>query len=302
MPDSIPLHYATEFSTNWIHRAQQMKNKLDSFVMDESFLGERKRYDRLQKQNSQKRTERKAPTPITDPANDSRWCYRETFDLANILAEEDARNLGSLVLPTSDYVQSHTYAYQRDCDQVAINAAIGSVITGELGTTATTFPDATNLIGRDGTLGSETGTGTGLTLGKLLTAVQILNAAELADQKDRVIVVSPIAISGMLNQTKVQSADYNTIKALVNGDIDTFMGFKFVLSNLLPKTSNIRTCVAWCKGAIKRVKGAMRTTIDRLPEKSNATQIYSSWDLSGTRVYDEGVVKISIDESAALPT
>ena len=123
--------------------------------------------------------------------------------------------------------------------------------TGDLGTGTTAFPDATNLIGKDGTVGSDTGTGTGLTLGKLLTAVQILNAADLTDQRERVVVVSPIAISGMLNQTKVQSADYNTIKALVNGDIDTFMGFKFVLSNLLPKTGNIRTCVAWCKGAIK---------------------------------------------------
>lgn len=302
MPDEIPKHYATEFSTNWIHRAQQHKARLDAWVVDENFMGERKRYDRLASQTSQQRTSRKAPTPITDPGNDSRWCYRNTFDLANTLAEEDARNLSPLVLPDSDYVKSHSMAYNRDCDRVAINAAIGAVITGELGTTSTAFPDSTNLIGKDGTVGSDTGTGTNLTLGKLLTAVEILNAADLDDELERVLVVSPKAISGLLNQTKVTSADYATIKALAAGQIDTFMGFRFKLSNLLPKTGNIRTCAAWIKGAVKRVKGGMRTSIDRLPESSNATQIFSSWDLSATRVFDEGVLKISIDESVALPT
>lgn len=302
MADQIPTHYATEFSTNWIHRAQQTKAKLDAFVIDENFSGERKRYDRLDKMTSTQRTDRKAATPISDASTDFRWCYRTTYDLANEIAEEDARNLAPLVLPTSDYVMAHAKRYARDCDQVAINAASGSVFTGEAGTTITAFTDASYLIGKDGTIGSDTGTGTGLTVGKLISALQILNAGDVDDEKERVCVVSPIALSGMLNQTKVSSADYNTVRALVNGEIDTYMGFKFVMSNLLPKTGNIRTCLAWVKGAVKRVKGGMRTTIDRLPQRSNAVQIYSSWDLSGTRLMDEGVIKINIDESVALPT
>ena len=101
MADPIPTQYATEFSTNWIHRAQQMQARFDAFVEDITFNGERKRFDRLQKQNSRKRTERKAPTPIIDTSTDSRWCYRETYDLPNTLAEEDAKNLAPLVLPAS---------------------------------------------------------------------------------------------------------------------------------------------------------------------------------------------------------
>lgn len=276
-----------------------MTSYLDAFVESENFSGERKRYDRLQKQTSQLRTERKAQTPIQDTSNDSRWCYRQTFDLANVLAEEDARNLAPLVLPQSDYIKSHAMAYARDLDQVAINAASGAVITGELGTTSTAFADSTQLIGKDGTIGSDTGTGTGLTLAKLQSAVQILNEADLMDSRERVIVVSPKAITYMLQQQKATSSDYATIRALMDGTINSYMGFTWKISNLLPKSGNIRSCLAWIKGAIKVVKGGMRTTIDRLPEKSNATQIYSSWDLSGTRVYDEGVIKINIDETGA---
>jgi hypothetical protein len=286
--DTIPAHYSTEFSTNWMMRAQQMKARFDAFIVDENFTGERKRYDRLFKQESQERTERKAPTPVTDPGNDSRWCYRRTFDLANTLAEEDARNLGPLVLPTSDYVASHAAGYHRDCDRIAYGAAIGTVMTGEAGTTPSALGSGQKIVAG----------GTGLTLAKLLTAVEILNGADLSDEANsRIIVVAPQQITNLLNTTEVKSADYNTVKALAAGTIDTFMGFKFVISNLLTKASTTRTCAAWCKGAIKRVKGAMRTSIDRLPQQSNSTQIFSSWDLSAARVYDEGVVQIDCTET-----
>ena len=287
MADPIPTQYATEFSTNWIHRAQQSMARFDAFVEDIQFNGERKRFDRLQKQSSQLRTERKAPTPITDSSTDSRWCYRATYDLANTLAEEDARNLAPLVLPDSDYVKTHAMDYQRKCDLIAYNAAIGNVYTGEAGATATALP-AAQLIAAGGT---------GLTLAKLLSATEILNGADLEDGSMRILVVAPQQITNLLNTTEIKSADYNSVKALAMGAVDTFMGFKFVISNQLTKVSTTRTCVAWVKGSIKRCKGGMRTTIDRLPALSNATQILSSFDLSACRVYDEGVVKIDCTES-----
>ncbi len=288
MGDTIPQHYTTEFSTNWIMRAQQMNARFDAFVVDENFNGERKRYDRLAKQSSQLRTERKAQTPVTDPGNDSRWIYRQTFDLANTLAEEDARNLAPLVLPTSDYVASHAAAYHRDCDRIAILAAYKNVLTGELGTTSTVIPTGNQIAA----------SATGLTLAKLLAALEILNGADLTDEANsRVIAVSPQQVTNLLNTTEVKNVDYNSVKALAQGMIDTFMGFKFIISNQLEKVSTTRTCVAWCKGAIKRAKGGMRSSIDRLPEKSNATQIFSSWDISACRVYDEGVVQIDCTET-----
>ena len=311
MPDTIPQHYATEFSTNWIHRVQQTKARLDEFVEDEAFNGERKRYDRLAAQNSRQRTERKGPTNITDPGNDSRWVFRRSFDIGNLLDKDDALNLAPIVLPTSDYVRSHTAAYLRDADDVAWQAALGAAMTGEFGTNSTPLPALTQWIGKGGRIGENGGTASGLTVDKLIKANRVLQDADLEDGAPRVLVCTAVEIENLLSSTKVTSADYNTVKALVNGTIDTFMGFKFRIIKRLPRgdggpettatgTGNIRRCVAWVKGAIKRTKGSMTSDISIRKDLSMATQIYSAWNLGAVRVYDEGVVQIDCDESVAV--
>lgn len=313
MADTIPQHFTTEFSTNWIHRAQQTKARLDAFVEDESFSGERKRYDRIGSQSSRRRTERKGPTNLQDASMDFRWAFRQAYDIGNLLDKDDAQNLGQLVLPTSDLVKTHAAAYARDCDDIAWTTALGAVMTGELGTTSTAFDYANQWIGKGGAVGAATGTATGLTVGKLITANKILQNADLLDDAaPRVLVCTAAEIENLLNTTKVTSADYNSIKALVNGTVDSFMGFKFVIIKRLPTSDgasynstsagNVRRCVAWVKGSIKRIKGSMMSDISIRKDLSMATQIYSAWNLGATRIYDEGVVQIDCDEGAAQPS
>lgn len=287
MADTIPQHYTTEFSTNWIHRVQQTKGRLDAFVEGESFTGERKRYDRIGAQTSRKRTERKGPTNLSDPTLDFRWAYRQSFDLGNLLDKDDAQNLGQLVLPTSDYVKSHTAAYHRDKDDVAHQAALADVMTGELGATPVALPSGQKIAN-----GS-----TGLTLAKLLAANEILEDADLEDEMPRVICITAKQITDLLNTTEVKNVDYNSVKALAAGAIDTFMGFKFIKIKRLPKASTIRSCVCWVKGAIKRIDGSMMSDISIRKDLSMSTQIYSAWNLGAVRVYDEGVVQIDCVES-----
>lgn len=287
MPDLIPQHYSTEFSTNWIHRVQQTNGRLDTFVEDDSFEGERKRYDRIGAQNSRKRTERKGPTNIIDPALDHRWAYRASFDIGNLLDQDDAKNLGPLVVPTSDYVRSHANAYHRDSDDVAWQAALDDAMTGELGNTPLALPGAQKIAAG----------GTGLTLAKLIQANEILEDADIEDEQPRVLCVTAKQLTDLLNTTEVKSADYNTVKALVNGTIDTFMGFKFVKIKRLRKAAGTRTLAGWVKGAIKRIKGPMQSDVSVRKDLSMATQIYSSWNLGAVRVYDEGVVQIDVAEA-----
>ncbi|SKA88914.1 hypothetical protein SAMN02745166_01507 [Prosthecobacter debontii] len=286
MPDHIPAHFTTEFSTNWIHRCQQTKARLDDFVIDEDFSGERKRYDRLGAQESSERTERNQPTQISNPNSDNRWAQRRNFSVTNLVDDTDAKNLGKLVLPTSDYVISHGNAYNRDKDIIAWTAAIDPVMTGELGTTPFSLPSSQVIVH-----GS-----TGLTLAKLIQANEIIEDGELEDGAPRVMVVSPKQLTNLLNTTEVKSADYNSVKALVSGQIDTFMGFKFIKSTKLRKVSTTRTCVAWVKGSIKRTKGAMSSNMAIRHDLSESVQIRSKYDLGATRVYDEGVVVIECTE------
>lgn len=286
MSDTIPQHFTTEFSTNWQHRVQQTKGRLDAWVVEESFTGERKRYDRIGAQNSRKRTERKGPTILQDPELDSRWAYRDSYEMGNLLDKDDAQNLGVLVLPTSDYVKSHANAYHRDSDDVAWRAAMDPVMTGELGNTPFALPADQKIVHG----------GTGLTLAKLIAANEILEDADLEDDAPRVLVVTAAQLTDLLNTTEVRSADYNSVKALVSGQVDSFMGFTFKKIKRLPKDGTTRSCVGWVKGAVKRIKGGMRSRIDIRTDLSMSTQIYSDWHLGGTRVYDEGVIVIECTE------
>lgn len=299
MADTIPLHYTTQFSTNWIHRINQMRSRLDAFCVFEDFDGERKRYDRVGSMTAQERTERKGATRITDANTDSRWAHRKSYDLANLLDKDDAKNLGALVLPTSSFIQEHAAAYNRSVDDTAWQAASGDVVTGEKGVDITPFPGATNHIGKLGTVGAETGTGPAkLTIAKLLKAREILDDADADDDAPRVLVCTARQITDLLDTTEVKSADYNTVRALAAGQIDSFMGFKFVrIKRLHVSDDGVRKCVAWIKGAVRVVRGERTSHITHRDDLSFATQIYSEWRLGGTRVHDEAVVTINCLES-----
>jgi hypothetical protein len=285
----VDQHYTTQFTTNWIHRLQQTKQRLASFIEWDTFDGQRKRYDRLGAQNSQLKTERNAPTPIQDVSSDSRWAVRKSYQLANLLDEDDAAKLGTLVLPASDYVKQHAATYHRNSDDILWEAASGSVLTGQDGTTSTPLPDAQKIVH-----GSKN-----LTLAKLITLNEKFEDADLEDEAPRVLVITASQITSLLNTTKVTSADYATVKALATGTIDTFMGFKFVKIKRLPKSGNIRTCVAFAKGSIRGFMGMKKTKISEREDLSYGMQIYSSWHLGAVRVHDESVVTVECDESVS---
>lgn len=286
--DVIPTHYTTEYNNNWISRTQQRKSRLDSFVDIISFMGERKRFDRVAGSQSRRRTERAAPTPVSNASSDSRWAYREMFEIpARILDADDAANLGALTLPTSQYIADDAAMYNRDIDDLICNIALRDVLTGEAGTTAFALPAAQKIANG----------GAGLTLAKLLTANEIKLAAEMEDDTPWVLVTSVQQVTNLLNTTEIKSVDYNNIKALVNGQVDTFMGFKFVINRRLTKVSTTRSCVAFARGAVKLIRGSMQSFITQRPDLSYATQIYSKYNLGGTRIHDEAVIQIDCTET-----
>jgi hypothetical protein len=205
---------------------------------------------------------------------------------ARILDEDDAQNLGVLTLPTSRYIQDDAAMYNRDIDDLACSLALADAKIGEAGTTTFALPAAQKIVHG----------GTGLNLAKLLSANEIRLAAEM-DDTPWVLVVSKQQITNLLNTTEIKSADYNTVKALASGQVNSFMGFQFIINNRLGKVSTTRTCVAWAKGAIDMIRGSMTSRIDKRPDLSYATQIYSKYNLGGVRVHDEAVISIECTET-----
>jgi len=90
------------------------------------------------------------------------------------------------------------------------------------------------------------------------------------DASDRYIMCSAAALNSLLGETEVTSADYNGVKTLVNGEVDTFMGFKFnVIETRVEGGLPSLTNYAYSKSAIGYAVGIdMKTTIDWVAHKT----------------------------------
>ena len=105
-------------------------------------------------------------------------------------------------------------------------------------------------------------------------------------------------MSNLLNLEKVTSSDYASIKALVQGQIDTYLGFKFLRTERLGLDSNSdRQVLAFCQSGIGLAVGSdVSTRISERADKNYATQVFLSMTIGATRVEDEKVVEIACNE------
>jgi len=94
---------------------------------------------------------------------------------------------------------------------------------------------------------------------------------------------------------KITSADYNSVKALVAGQVDTFMGFKFIRTERIAQDgSGDNLALAFTQSAIGLALGRdIQTRISERDDKNYATQVFLSMTIGATRVEDEKVVEIA---------
>ena len=111
---------------------------------------------------------------------------------------------------------------------------------------------------------------------------------------------SPKQIQDLLSTTEVKSSDFNTVKALAQGSINSFLGFEFIPSTRLSfdaTNTDDRLCYAFTEDAVKLAIGKDVTArIDERADKSYATQVYYSMAIGATRMEEEKVVEIACDE------
>lgn len=138
-----------------------------------------------------------------------------------------------------------------------------------------------------------------LTLDKLRKARELLDDADVDDDEEQYCVVSSKQISNLLQTTEITSDDYNTVKALVDGKVNTFMGFTFkrVSSQLLPKEDNVRNIFCFAKsGILMATNGDIKTDISIRTDKRMAKQVYASMSCGATRMDEKKVVSIFCKE------
>jgi hypothetical protein len=293
----IPAHFVTEYATNWDHLAQMKLAKMRECVTVDTVEGKEKKYNQFDTTEMDSVTVRAGDTRISDTNMPARWLRPYPLDKAYLFDEWDERFLGAVVLPQSESVQSHAYAYNRAVDRTIVKAALNVAYTGEIGVDPVTITQtiAANFI--------ETGTpaaNLGLTIGKLRQAKYLLDAADIDDEDPRFVAFTARSLQDLLRTTEVTSSDYNTVKALVEGKVNTFLGFEFkrISNKILPYDSvgKVRTCIAWAKSGIKITDSGRNVHIDVRPDKSHALQIRTVAALGGTRMEEVKVVAIYCDE------
>ncbi len=229
---------------------------------------------------------RHADTPQIDTPHARRRVTLVDYEWADLVDDQDkVRSLNEF---TSPYQEGAASAMGRAIDDVLIGAAFATAYTGETGATATPF-DSGMQIGA---------AASGMTLAKLLSAKELLDAEENDPDEPRYVACSAKQVTNLLNTTEVKSADYNTVKALARGEIDTFLGFKFVRTQRLGTSSGSRRCIAWRKsGLLLAVGKDVKANISERPDKSYAMQVYFSMSIGAVRMQEKSVVEILCTEA-----
>ena len=148
------------------------------------------------------------------------------------------------------------------------------------------------------------GAATGMNLAKLLAIKETFDDNEVPDD-ERHIALTSNGFKGLLGEQKLTSADYATVQALVRGEINTFLGFKFHrigkrTEGGLPFTGagtyaavgDLQDAYAWHKDAIGEAIGIeFKTAVDWVPHKKS---YLASGDFKGgaVKIDANGIIKV----------
>jgi len=305
MSTEIPIAFVDQFKANILLLSQMKQSVLRQACRMESITGDTMFVERMGPKDAQLRGARHGETPISDASHTRRKLSMADYVVPADLIDTDDR-LKLLIDPQSVYVQNQVFSLNRVIDDVIIAALGGPAYGGHTGTTTINNYDVgeCRLVGSSGVIvaagSNHTAlTETPLTIAKLLTCKQLLDDAEIDDARQRYFVTNPYNLNQLLNTTEVKSSDYNTVKALAQGQIDTYMGFKFIKSTRLAADgtdTGATNCYAFAQDAIVlAVAEEPKVNVDRRADLLNSTQVFSTLSIGATRVEGPAVVEINLD-------
>jgi hypothetical protein len=146
------------------------------------------------------------------------------------------------------------------------------------------------------------GTDSNLNVAKLREAKRLLDKNNVPPE-GRHIIIHGNGLASLLSETSVTSSDFNSVKALVQGDINSFLGFTFHMlgdrseGGLVIDGSLDRSCFAFHQMAVGYGEGiGMRTEINYIAEKTSflVNEVFSAGAIA---IDDEGIVKITCRET-----
>jgi len=286
MSNQITTAFVEQYSANVSMLSQQMGSKLRGAVDVETIRGKNAFFDQIGATAAVARTTRHGDTPQVNTPHSRRRVSLSDFEWADLI--DDLDKVRMLVDPTSSYAKAAAAAMNRTIDDQIIAALGGAADTGVAGGTSVPLPSSSKFSTAQQT--------DGLTIDKLLETKFFFDNGSVDPSLKRFFVCGPKQIQDLLNTTEVKSADFNTIRALAQGEINSFLGFEFIMSTRLQLDStntDDRLCFGFTEDAIKLAIGAdVKAKISERDDKSYATQVYYSMALGATRMEETKVFQV----------
>ena len=282
MAYTINAAWVETFADNYHMLAQQQGSRLERACRIAYHRSETHNFERLGATAAVDKTSRHADTPEAEMPHTRRKVVHSPYHWAEML--DRGIDLAKMLTdPESDYVKAGTWAMGRKKDARIYAASRGNATDGASSPVA--LP-----------AGQKIANGaTDLTLDKLLETQEIIDSKDPDDNDPRFFVFDAKARRSLLNTTEITSSDYNSVKALVNGQINTFLGFTFIRYEALASGTGEKFCMAWCQSAMGWSQNLeLIKDVGPRRDKSVSMQVYLEESGEATRIEDELVVEIAV--------
>jgi hypothetical protein len=309
MSNQIETWRVQQYKEGVYHLAQQKGSRLQMAVRAETQKGKSAFFDQMGSVSAVKRTGRHTVTPRIDTPHYRRRVTMADYEWADAIDDQD--KLRILNDPTSHYTQAAIWAFGRSKDDIIIDALGGSAWSGEEGSTEVVLPTTQKIAAVKSSALSNINTET------LRLAKYTFDKADIDPDLEKYFAISSSQLRALLAETEITSADYANVKALVEGKVDTFMGFKFINLERLGvnadssvkfdvatglfssggTASTGRKCYAWVKDGMLLSTGEdIVARVDERADMSYMMQAYVRMTLGATRMEEVKVVEVHCKE------
>lgn len=328
MSNQIEKSYINSYRAGLAQAFQQTTSKFRPYVDETRQAAEFDFYDRLGiAEPMQEVTTRFGANPIMDVPHDRRRIGLRDFDWGRPVDPKDLIRVATD--PTSSYMSAGLAAVNRQIDDIIIPGFTAPVFTGKKGEVTVTFVGTTsekitvgaisNTEGRIATAGryqltagnvegidvaqnfvfTGTATASGITLDKLKAVRETMQKLEACDQ-DTVLDcwITSAQARELLGIPEVINSDYAVKKALAEGAVTSFMGFRFLQSERLLKVGSNREVLVTRPQSLKlAISEEITGDMWKLTGNKNIPYMYLKLGLGVTRMWGECTARVNCLES-----
>ena len=287
MADISPLNIRT-YEQTLRALAQQTEARLRPWCMERGVGSSMHLWVRIGLQTvAQKTNGTRTATPNTATVMTRRQSTPTTWHTADTVEPESVAMV--LTDPTSSIATAMANAIRRKYDSLIIAAALGATLD-EAGN-STAYDDTNQTLG---------GATQAFDFAFITSVQEKFMSNEIFPDEEKVMVIRPNAAKKLLAMAQATSSDYVNAKALAdNGFVSKWMGFTWIVSNLLPNVTGLQYhYLAMTRRAVGlQVLKDTWARVAEDPTYSFDTRIYAAFSAGAVRVEDAHVVKLHVLES-----